>query len=99
MNDYFSISLPFKHLNTPSPSPSINVENTGTKKNVHNIVDNHISTERRTGRDLRNAYYHQSKYLLKKAQELESITGCIVNLEITPTWEKRVKKMLSHERV
>ena len=65
---------------------------TGTKRNVHNIVDNHISTERRTGRDLRDAYYHRSKYLLKKAQELESITGCIVNLEITPTWEKGVKK-------
>ena len=68
---------------------------TGTKRNVHNIVDNHISTERRTGRDLRDAYYHRSKYLLKKAQELQSITGCIVHLEITPTWEKGVKNVIT----
>ena len=65
---------------------------TGTKRNVRNIVDNHISTEQRTGRDLRDAYCHRSKYLLKKVQELESITRCIVNLEITHTWEKGVKK-------
>ena len=41
---------------------------------------------------MRDAYYPRSKYLLKKAAELESITGCIVNLQITPTWEKGVKK-------
>ena len=41
---------------------------------------------------MRNAYYHRSKYLLKKAAELESITGCIINLQITPTWEKGMKK-------
>ena len=70
---------------------------TGTKRNVHNIVDNHISTERRTGRDLRDAYYHRSKYLLKKAQELQSITGCIVHLEITPTWEKGVKNVITRK--
>ena len=75
-----------------TPSTSIDGENTGTKRNVHNIVDNHISTERRTRHDLRNAFYHQSKFLLKKAQELESITRCIVNLEVTPTSEKGVEK-------
>ena len=72
------------------PSTSIDCENTGTKKNVCNIADHQISTERRTGRDLRDAYYHWSKFLLKKKLELESMTGCIVNLEITPTWEKGV---------
>ena len=41
---------------------------------------------------MRDTYYYRSKYLLKKAAELESITGCIVNLQITPTWEKGVKK-------
>ena len=40
------------------PSTSIDCENTGTKKNVCNIADHQICTERRTGRDLRDAYYH-----------------------------------------
>ena len=30
--------------------------------------------------------------LVKKAAKRESITGCIVNLEITPTWGKGVKR-------
>ena len=46
----------------------------------------------RTESYLRDAYYNQSKYLLEKAQELESITGCMHNLEITPTWKKAVKR-------
>ena len=44
------------------------------------------------GRDLRDVYYHRSYYLLKKLSELERITGCVFNLEITPAWEKCVKK-------
>ena len=32
-----------------------------------------------------------------KAQELESVTGCIVNLEITPTWEKGVKNVITQK--
>ena len=60
-------------------------------KESHNIV-NHKITQRRTGCHLHDAYYHRSKYLLKKAKELEEITGCIVNLQITPTWEKGVQK-------
>ena len=47
----------------------------------------HISMERRKGRDLSDAYYSRSKYLLQKAKEIEMITDCIVNLTITPTWE------------
>ena len=39
-----------------------------------------------------DAFYHCSYYLLKKAAKLESIIGCIINLEITPTWRKGVKK-------
>ena len=61
-------------------------------KESHNIVNHKISTQRRMGCDLHDAYYHCSKYLLKKAKELEEITGCIVNLQITPTWEKGVQK-------
>ena len=57
-----------------------------------NIVNHKISTQRRKDRDLHDAYYHRSKYLLKKAKELEEITVCIVNLQITPTWEKGVQK-------
>ena len=44
------------------------------------------------GRVLCDAFYHCNYYLLKKAAKLKSITGCIVNLEITSTWEKGVKK-------
>ena len=55
-------------------------------------MDNKIFTEKRAGLDLRDAYYHRSKHLLKKAGELESITGCIANPQITPTWEKGEKK-------
>ena len=46
--------------------------------------------------DFHDAYYHHSKYL-KKAKELEEITGCIVNLQITPTWEKGVQKLYHKE--
>ena len=52
------------------------------------------------GRVLCDAFYHCNYYLLKKAAKLKSITGCIVNLEITSTWEKGVKKiyhMKGHE--
>ena len=48
--------------------------------------------ERRKGRDLSDAYYSRSKYLLQKTREIEMITGCIVNLTITPTWEGGQKK-------
>ena len=57
------------------------------KRNLRNIIDKHISMERRKGRDLSDAYYSRSKYLLQKAKEIEMITDCIVNLTITPTWE------------
>ena len=80
-----------------SSSSSTPVANKKSKRNIRNIRDNKISTDKRTGCDLRDAYYHHSKYLLKKAAELESITGCIVHLQITPTWEKSVKKKLPHE--
>ena len=35
---------------------------------------------------------HGSKYLLLKAREIKMITGCIINLTITPTWEGGQKK-------
>ena len=62
------------------------------KRNLRNIIDNHISMQRRKGRDLSDAYYSRSKYLLQKAKEIELITGCIVNLTITPNWEGGQKK-------
>ena len=62
------------------------------KRNIWNIIDNHISMERRKGCDLSDAYYSHSKYLLQKASEIEMITGCIVNLTITPTWEGGQRK-------
>ena len=62
------------------------------KRNIRNIIDNHISMERRKGRDLSDAYYSRSKYLLQKTREIEMITGCIVNLTITPTWEGGQRK-------
>ena len=43
------------------------------------------------GHNLRDAYYHRNYYLLKKVAKLEH-HRCIVNLQITPTWEKGVKK-------
>ena len=46
-------------------------------KEISNIRDNIISTDKRTSLDLRDAYYHHSKYLLKKAAKLESIRWCI----------------------
>ena len=48
--------------------------------------------ERRKGHDLSDAYYSRSKYSLQKAREIEMITGCIVNLTITPTYEGGHKK-------
>ena len=62
------------------------------KRNIWNIIDNHISMERRKERDLSDAYYSCSKYLLQTAREIELITGCIVNLTITPTWEGGQRK-------
>ena len=62
------------------------------KRNIRNIIDNHVSVERRKVHDLSDAYYSCSKYLLQKAREIEMITGCIVNLTITPTWEGGQKK-------
>ena len=48
--------------------------------------------ERRKEYDLSDTYYLHSKYLLQKVREIEMITGCIVNLTITPTWEGGQKK-------
>ena len=62
------------------------------KRNIWNIIDNHISMERRKERDLSDASYSRSKYLLQTAREIELITGCIVNLTITPTWEGGQRK-------
>ena len=67
------------------------------KRNLRNIIDKHISMERRKGRDLSDAYYSRSKCLLQKAKEIELITGCIVNLTITPTWEGGQKKSYDTE--
>ena len=46
---------------------------------------------------MHDAYCHHSKYLLKKAKELEEITSSIVNPQITPTWEKWVQKLYHTE--
>ena len=62
------------------------------KRNIWNIIDNHISMERRKGRDLSDTYYSCSKYLLQTEGKIELITGCIVNLTITPTWEGGQRK-------
>ena len=62
------------------------------KRNLRNIIDNNISMVKRKGRDLSDACYSRSMYLLQKAKEIEMITGCIVNLTITPTWEGGQKK-------
>ena len=35
---------------------------------------------------------HGSKYSRLKAREIKMITGCIINLAITPTWEGGQKK-------
>ena len=68
------------------------------KRNLRNIIDNHISMERRKGRDPSDAYHSRSKYLLQKAKEIKMITGCIVNLTNNPTWESGQKKSYHTER-
>ena len=52
-----------------------------------------VVIEERDCRDLHDAYCHHSKYLLKKAKELEEIIGCIVNPQTTPTWGKWIQKL------
>ena len=66
--------------------------------NILNTVINHTSTAQRTGRNLTCVYYQRSGTLLKGAENLENMTGCIVNLETIPTWEKCVKKLYCLER-
>ena len=74
-------------MQASSIESSINTNANPRKRNIRKIIDNYVSMERRKGRDLSDAYYSHSEYLLQKAREMEMITGCIVNLTITPTWE------------
>lgn len=54
------------------------------KLNIWNIIDNHVSMNRRKGRYLNDACYSRSNYVLPKTRKIKMITVTIVNLIITP---------------
>ena len=53
----------------------------------------HISTELRTGKDRTDAYRFRSKRLVNAAEDLESITGAMVRVDVIPTWKGIVNHM------
>ena len=59
-----------------------------SREKKHFTSDGHISMDLREGKAKSDTYRVHSTYLVQKTQELESTTGCVVNLHIVPTWPR-----------
>ena len=63
--------------------------NTSAKRKIKNVVNGHIDTKtKRSESAKRDTYYIRSEALIKKAEEIDLLTGCVVRLEILPTWPR-----------
>ena len=49
--------------------------------------DGHISKQLRVGKDRTDAYLFRSKRIVKAGEELHSITGAMVRVDVLPTWK------------
>ncbi len=66
------------------------------KRQKRNIIEGHITTTERSGKDRSDAYFKRSRNLIKSAEDLHTITGAHVKAQVIPTWNHGVREFVSH---
>ena len=59
--------------------------NTSAKRKIKNVINGHIDIKIRAKHD---TYYIRSEALILNAEEIDNLTGCVVQLETLPTWPR-----------